>query len=418
LAVIDKIIQGIPIDAKTEGVDPVELENMQKMRGMALDAGANTPDLPDDVLRTLSGFSLPKIFSSTMASGMIHLSTPEVTKIILFKSYPNREVPEDVLSKAVATQNSVLQLLEEFPNIINNLQDSGALALGPEHVDESVMKTMAPFMEKRSGISEYLKRRFVPENWQTAAPKTMPLSITDPATGSRYMTTRGAAIGAHDEIAKRNLYKVMGGGLLLGGGYKLLSHALPQRFKFLRPLVGAGLGAFGLSQWPSMGPHYMTEQGIPIPTMTEMSKVSDARSLALPIIGTLGTMAALSHDYNSRLRSGIPIGYDELPLGRRVLDSLGGFVYEHPLLSAGIGIIGGHRLGQTKAMQTAGRWGAKAFNTVKPRVQEAHAALKNLVHGTKISSYVGVNSPKSTVILPEVDLDKVAEWLGWVVIEG
>jgi hypothetical protein len=355
-----------------------------------------------------------------MASGMIHLSTPEVTKIIMFKSYPKQKVSEDVLDRSVAAQGSVLQLLEEFPNILNKLQDTGALKMGSEYVDDSIVELLTPYMEKRSGIPQYLKRRFLPKTWQQEPANTTQLSLTDPATGGRYMTNRGAAVRAHDEIAKRNLYKVVGGGALLGGAYKILGHALPQRMKFLKPVIGAGLGAFGLSQMPSMGPHYMTDQGIPIPAMTELSKVSaiNARSFALPVAGTLGAMAALSHDYKSRLRSEIPIGYEGLPLSRRVLDRTGEFVNKHPLISAGVGIAGGHLLGQSRPVQAAGQWGANAAGVVKSRFQGAHAALKNLIGGSKISSYVGAAPSDSTVVLPEVDLDKVAEWLGWVIIEG
>lgn len=418
LAVLDKIVQGIPVDAKTEGFDPIEVNNAKKMRPLALEAGCNTPDLPDSFLKYLSQFSFPKIFSSTMASGLIRLSTPEITKIIMFKQFPNSKVPEDLLSKSVLAQNGIFNLFEEFPNILNKLEETGILDMGAEHVDEDVVKEAMPYMEKRSGIPEYLKRRFIPERWRKEVPNTMPLTITDPATGAQYMTTRGAAVRAHDEIAKRNLYKIIGGGALLGGAYHLIGNALPQRIRGLKPLLGLGLGLLGATQMPSMGKHYMTEQGIPIPTMTELTKMSAAPSLALPIFGTLGAMAALSHDYQSRLRSGIPIGYEGLPLSRRILDSLGEFVYEHPIISAGVGVIGGHRLGQTKAVQGLGEWGRKAWGPLKTQAREAKEALKNLVGGTKISSCIEIPPARSTVLLPNIDLDKVAEWLGWVIMEG
>ena len=58
LAVIDKIVQGLPIDAKTEGIDPNELETLRQMRDMILAAGGRSPTIPDDTLDALSGFPL------------------------------------------------------------------------------------------------------------------------------------------------------------------------------------------------------------------------------------------------------------------------------------------------------------------------------------------------------------------------
>lgn len=430
LAVIDKVVQGIPVDAKTEGVDPVELSNLCKMRGFVLEAGRNTPDLPDNILRTLSRFSLPKVFSSTLASGGMLLSTPEVTKIVIYKSRPKMNVPGDLLDKSVAVQGSVLDLFQDFPNILDQLKKTGSLDIGPEYVESTIVDTVSPFMEKRSGIPEYLKRRFVPESWREETPYTTPLTIRDPVSGHGYGTTRGAAIRAHDEIAKRNLYKVLGGAALLGGAYKLIGGGLDYKgWGKYKPLAALALGALGVSQWPSMGKHYQTEQGVPIPVSTEIAKLSAAPSsslttMALPIFGTLGLMAALSHDYQSRLKSGIPIGYEGQPLSRRMLDKLEQFAHEHPLITGATGVIAGRRLGRTAPAQFLAQKGQQLFQPLKETVKSvghgAKETLEGLTRGVKISSYLQSEmSPEgSTVMLPDVDLDKVAEWLGWVIVEG
>lgn len=430
LAVIDKIVQGVPVDAKTEGIDPGELSNLYKMRNLVLEAGRNTPDLPDDLLRNLSRFSLPKIFSSTLASGGMLLSTPEVTKIIIYKSRPQMAIPRDILDKSVALQGSVLDLFHDVPNLLDLLKKTGSLDLGPEHVDEQIMNAVSPFMEKRSGIAQYLKRRFVPQNWREETPYTTPLTLTDPSSGNIYGTTRGAAIQAHDEIAKRNLYKVLGGTALLGGAYKLIGSGLDYKgFGKYKPLAALALGALGISQWPGMGQHYMTDQGIPIPTITELSKVSQVHpsslsTLALPIFGTLGLMAALAHDYQSRLKSGIPIGYEGQPLSRRVLDQIEQFSQEHPLITGAAGIVAGRRIGKTAPVQFLTRKGQQIFSPIKETVTGAGRAasdtLRDLTQGVKISSYLEneLRSEKSTVLLPELNLDKLAEWLGWLIVEG
>ena len=426
MAVIDKIVQGIPVDAKTEGFDPVEIANLCKMRNMALEAGKNTPELPDTLLRNISKFSLPKIFSSTLASGGMMLSTPEVTKIVIYKSYPKMDVPRELLDKSVVTQRSILDLFQEFPNLLEQLKKTGSLDMGPEHVEADIVEAMSPYMEKRSGIPEYLKRRFVPQNWRQETPYTTPLSISDPVSGQMYGTTRGAAIRAHDEVAKRNLLKVLGGAGLLAGAYKMIGSGLSYtgRGKW-KPLAALGLGALGVSQWPSMGKHYMTDQGVPIPVSTELAKMSSAStSLALPIFGTLGLMAALSHDYQSRLKSGIPIGYQGQPLSRRILDQLGRFSHEHPLITGATGVVVGRRLGRTWPARMLAEKGRRAFIPVQETLtsagRSAKDTLRGLAEGTKISSYLGgeLSQTNSTVIMPELNLDKVAEWLGWLILEG
>ena len=425
LAVINKIVQGVTVDAKSEGVDPQELESLKQMRPLALDAGKNTPDFPDELLQDLSKHSLPKIFSSMSASGMMRLSTPEVTKIILFKSYPNQKVPEDIISKAVGAQQGVLDLFESFPQLLEQLKSTGALDMSTENVDDDIVKSVKPYIEKRSGIGQYLKRRMVPEKWRDETPYTTPLSMTDPGSGQQYGTTRGAAIQAHDEVAKRNLYKTLGGGLLLGGAYKLIGSGLDRmgHGKF-KPLAALGLGALGATHLPTMGKHYMTDQGIPVPVNTEMAKLSGIQSLALPALGTMGVMSALAHDYQSRLKSGIPVGYEHLPLSRRVLDSVEQFSQQHPLITGAGGILAGRGISKMPlARQLATQMknvGRPVVDTAKEVGRSAKETLRGLGSGVKLSSVVEnmVAPTDSAVLLPEIDLDKVAAWIGWAILEG
>ena len=425
MAVIDKIVQGIPVDAKTEGVKEKDVKDLKKMRSIAMEAGKNTPDLPDSVLKDLSKKSLPAVTSSLMAAGMIRLSTPEMTKVIMYKAMPNKEPSKDILDKAVRIQQGVLGLFEDFPQITEQLQKSGALDMGVEHVDPEIVESMSPYIEKRAGIGEYLQRRFVPETYRNEIPNTTRFTLTDPATGGTYMTTRGAAIRAHDEIAKRNLYKVVGGGLLLGGAYKALGAGLDRLGGGkLKPLAALGLGALGVTHMPSMGKHYMTDQGVPIPTLTEMQKVSAAESLAnlaIPVLGTLGTMAYLSHDYQSRLRSGVPIGYEHLAPSRKMLDYAGQFAHEHPILSALGGTIAARQIGKTAPAQFMGKAINKGIiQPVSAGVPKAKELLKGIREGVKLSSYVEdcVAPMDDTVLMPEVDMDKLAERIGWIVVEG
>ena len=427
LAVIDKVIQGIPVAAKGEGIDPTELGNLQQMRDTVLDMGGEMRDLPDSALQNLATHPLQKIFSTLFASGM-QLSTPEVIKITIYKGYPASEIPGEFVDKSVVMQQKILELLSECPQILEMFEKNNVFNMSPRNIDPKIAEIAMPFMEKRSGIYEYLHRKVVPEQWREEAPYTTPLSLTDPATGQQYGTTRGAAIRAHDEIAKRNLYKVIGGAALLGGAYKVMGSGLTNAgMGGIKPLLGLTLGGVGLAHLPSMGPHYMTDQGIPIPTLTEMAPKQ--ASLALPLFGTLGAMALMGHDYKSRIMQGVPVGHPALPLSRRLLDQLEGTVSKHPLISAGVGTALLHkginapfsRAVRNKILQPA--YSAVVDPIAKPirgSGNKLRDALRRFIGEEKLSTYLGdlISPPAGTVALAELDFDKIAEMIGEVIVEG
>jgi intein/homing endonuclease len=419
IAVIDKVVQGISLDAKTENVDPTELGNIQRMRSQVLDMGGNVPVIPDETLHHLSSFPLEKTLSSAFSGGML-LKTPELTKLVFFKSYPKHHPEESWIDKSVGLQGPIMELISEHPQILDSFENADIFNVNKDSVDPKILEVLSPYFEKTSGMGDYLKRNIVPEKYRDEGEFTTPLTITDPATGQQYRTTRGAAIRAHDEVAKRNLYKTVGGAALLGGTYKVLGSGLSSKgLGALKPLVGGTLAAAGLSHLPSMGNHYMTDQGVPISTVTELSKTS---SLALPLFGTLGLMTLLSSDYKSRMARGEPVGHPGLPLGRRLLDQAGEFTNEHPIASAAVGMAGLHTLGNSLAGRAANKQiiepGAKYLR------QGSEAAgnwLKRMADGTtKLSAMLDdlLPQPTDTVMLPSLDIEKIAERIGELIVEG
>lgn len=431
LAVIDKIIQGYPVDAKAEGMDPVDVYNIRNMRDIVLSSAANTPEISDDALRNLSTHPLNKVLSTLFAGGM-SLSTPEITKIVIYKSFPKAQLGDDVLDKSVVLQRPLMDFLGECPQIMDQMIKSGMLDVGVEHVDPKIATEVDDYFEKRSGIPQYLKRRFIPESWREADdPNTSPLTVTDPATGTVYGTTRGAAVAAHDEIAKKNLLKALGGAALLGASYKVLGTGLERTgHRRLKPLLALSLGTLGVTQFPKMGPHYMTDQGVPIPTLTEMvpkqaSAGSYAKSLALPALGTLAVMSALGLDYQSRLRRGEPVGHPALPLSRRLLDRIEGFSHEHPILTAMGGTAALHGVGRIPAVRAGAGHAANVGRKVKDKAQAAASKIKDALRGlaegqVKVSELLeaDIPTPGGTVELPDVDLDKIAMKIGLLIWEG
>lgn len=425
LAVIDKIVQGLPVDSKTCDIPESELNQLQQMRSMVLDAAKNTPDLPDNILKQLADKPLPSVLSTAASSGMIQLSTPEITKIIIYKSKPNIKLSSDVLDRTVALQQGVFDLLSEHPSIMDDLKKTGSLSISPDYIDNDISLLLEPYIEKRSGISQYLQRRFVPDPYRNEAARTTPLSLTDPSSGQQYQTTTGAAIKSHDEIAKRNLYKMLGGAALLGGAYKLITTGLKGKVPYIKPIAAGTLGTLGYLNKPTMGQHYMTDQGVPVPVTTELAKVSSfgnvAKSTALPLLGTLGVMAGLGHDYQSRIKSPVPIGYEGLPLSRQIINHAGEFTHNYPVLSGVLGTALGVYGGRSRTGKFLSKHLGNTNRAIRTKaIPKARDLVTSFGEGVKMSSYVEdfVNTNTSTVELPSIDLEKLSEWLGRIIIEG
>lgn len=292
MADLDKIVRGIPLDSKSTPLTPLEVNSLQQMRQTAAELSQETPPLPDSFLQSAAGnYTIPEITSSLMASGMMSMSTPEFTKVIIFKSAPTAQIDPWILQRISALQPVIFKMLSLFPQLLDQISDHPILSAGEEHVIPELMKCCSQLKEKQAGVSDYLYRKIVPLNMQEYPGYNSPLTLTDPATGVNYRTNRKAAVLAHDEIAKRNIYKILGGAAVLGGGYKLMAHGLLSKgLGKLRPLAAAGLGTVGLINLPSMGPHYMTDQGIPIPTMTELAKTS--------AFNPIKVMVSLNSDYS------------------------------------------------------------------------------------------------------------------------
>ena len=414
VADMDKIVQGLTVASKSDK----DLDALSKMRPTIIIAVNNSPEFSSEHLRGLAQHPLDKVFS-TLAAGGCQLTTPEIMKMSIYKSIPDLEVDDSHLDKAVALQNAVMELFGDLPQLIDSYSNTTMFDVHPDKVDSSILKDVAPLLEKRSGISDYLYRKFMPEAAERDRryPLTQQLSLTNPHTGVRYLTTRDAALRAHDEIARVNLAKVLGGGLLLGGAYKFLSSGLmntPASRKF-RPLLAGTLGLLGVSQYPRMGPHYMTDQGVAIPTHTELTQEKTS-GVAAPLMGTLALMTLMGQDYNSRLARGVPVGHPALPMSRRLLDKAESFVSEHPLLTAAGGTLLLNRAGKSPALN---RVLTPALDKGKQAVNYSKQWLHDLVAGTrKMSEWVEDVVPPATdtVTLPTLDISRIATKIGELIL--
>lgn len=373
---IDKVVRGVAVDHKTSPLSAQEATLIRQYQGQVMPAVRRMPVMDDATLGQLSKFPVSDTLSTLGADGMM-LTGAEFTKLMMGKMSPGTSVPPAALDAVTALQGPVMDLLAQNPQLLDQIVQDAGLELSTRRVNPEIRGVAQKYVEKRATIGDYLSRRLIPAEYRDEEPPmTDLLHVTDPGTGGKFQTTRGAAISAHDEVAKKQLAKMLGGSAALLGAYKILASGLPGA---ARPLAAGTLGLAGAAALkPDYGPQYMTDEGVPVSAMTEMKKMSNELSgVALPLLGSAALVTGLSHDYESRLRDGRYFDQNK-PMHRQMIDRLGEYSADHPALAL-LGTLSAYGLGR--------------------------AAL------SKLGS---LNSPDhfDSVLLPEVDFDKVAEMLG------
>lgn len=386
LSDIDKVVRGVPVDHKTSPLSEGEAQQVRQYHQLIQPAIRRMPVIDDGTLGALSRHPLSHVLSTLSAAG-VTLTTSEFIKLLMSRLAPGMQVPEEALDAAVGLQGNVFDLFAQHPQMLDQVASSDLFTLNPANVRPEIAQKAEKYLEKRSTISDYLSRALIPQDFRDEEPRwTDTLHVADPATGRMYATTRGAARDAHDAIAKKQLAKMVGGAALLGGAYKLLAPNIPA---VMRPVAAGTFGLLGYKHLrPDMGPQYRTFEGVQIPTITELAEVkqsSAAYDIGLPILGSAGLVAALGHDYESRLRRGYPVHDAQQPIHRRILDHVGQYASDHPALAFLTGLA-------------------------------LHGAASGAMN--KFSAYMSdvLDSATDTVLLPSVDVDRVAEKLGHIVV--
>jgi hypothetical protein len=382
---IDKTLRGLAVDHKTSPLSEPEALNIQRYRDHVMPhVVGRMPDLDNTTIKNLSKHPVPQVLSTLHAAGVI-LTTPEFVKLMVEKLAPGTPIPEGVLDAVVAMQGQIFELFAQHPQMLDQLMLTGLFDINAKNVKPEIGGIAEQYLEKRSTIGDYLTRTFIPPSIRTEEPHwTDTLHVRDPSTGDLYQTTRGAAVKSHDEIAKKQLMKTVGGAALLAGAYKILAPGLPAVLRPVAAGTAAFLGAKHLK--PDFGPHYMSEEGVPVSTLTELhpKEATEIGNVALPVLGSAALVTALGHDYDSRLRRG-QVGDPSAPIHQKLVDRVGAYTSEHPALAI-LGSLGAYGLG------------------------------KNFLN--KLSEYIG--DPTTTnhdgVYLPDVDIEKVCEKLGSAVV--
>lgn len=265
LADIDKIIRGYPASVVQSSVPEAGL--IQKYRDTALPSVVeNTPHLKNADLSALAQHpSLAETLAALSRAGII-LTTPEFIKLFIEKASPGTHIPQHVLEQLTALQAEIFECLSQQPALLNDLMET--LTVETPQSSESLQQTIEPLLEKRSTVSRYLTRRYVPRHFRMEeAPYSKTIEVQDPYNGQLYVTTQGAVNAAEDEIAKAKLRRLAGSAALLSGAYKALT-VLPSNAKIYSvPLGAAGLlAARGLADEEAS---FTSTEGQRVPALTE-----------------------------------------------------------------------------------------------------------------------------------------------------
>ncbi len=386
LSDIDKVIRGLPVDHKVSPLSEEEARSVKNYHAMIQPGIQRMPVMDDTTVQSLSQHPLAEVLSTLSAAGVI-LTTPEFVKLLMARLAPGVQIPEDTLDAILAIQGEIFDMYAQHPQMLDQVMKSQLFDIQAKNVRPEIAQKAEKYLEKRSTVSDYLSRSLVPRDWRDEEPRwTDTLHVQDPGTGQMYQTNRGAARDAHDSIAKAQLAKMVGGAALLTAAYKLITPSLPS---VMRPLAAGTAAVLGYQHLrPDMGPQYRSEEGVDIPTRTElhaMKSSSELASVGLPILGSAALVAALGHDYESRLRRGQPVGDPNAPIHRRLLDHMGATAADHPVLS----FLGG---------------------------LAAYGGARNLTG--KFAAYMQgiLGDVHDGVVLPSVDMDKAAEKLGHLVV--
>lgn len=251
---------------------------------LASETVAAWPGIEGKPLEVLASLTPTEAVSTLAACGVV-LSGREVMQMVCKRG--GLEPSSHTLDKLAALQPAFEEVLAQQPALAQKLGQS--LSFRVDAVKTAALAPLADWVEKRGGISDYLRARaYAPsDTFQMGVgpgashraydpPKTDIFTMTDPNTGAQYQTTRGAAQASSHEKAKSQLVGTAMLGALYAGGLK---GALGRRAGLWTVPVGLAAGyattkALKHSFPAFRNPTYMTDQGIPVDGGTEFAKVS------------------------------------------------------------------------------------------------------------------------------------------------
>jgi hypothetical protein len=235
LSDINKIINGDVVAAKEDDGDL----NMTRQfaHSIATPAAATMPALDDSVIREMLR-SNPARVLATLASMGIFLTTPEFIKFFVWKMAPGFVIPEGCLEGAVEVQQAVFDVLSKNPDLVEEIQQTGFLNLGPGNIDPTLQQRFSTLLEKRSCLRSFVQRRLVDSVLYKTAHMPSPHGyiVVDQKVGQGYATRMAPKLATQNRrwVKDAHMQDVIGSGALLSGAYKFFTPGFDTKTAALR----------------------------------------------------------------------------------------------------------------------------------------------------------------------------------------
>lgn len=321
LSTIDKVLQGEVVNPADTPYAVKELDAMKSwVRSCAPTIAHNTPDFDEDTLKELSRSPIHITMTTMSACGIVP-SARELFSILCHQR--GLAAPPEVRDLLGALQGPVCSLLSDFPGATDYVDDIEESIKNPNNISEKVAQILYPWMEKRSMWTDYLARRYVPEEagaaisavsgWDPSgayySPTRQAMHYQDPTTRRVYQTTRHSAERADWENKKKLMIEAGGLATGLGVGTK----AILAKGKWSPHIALPSFmlsGVFGKKIMDQQRvPKVRTLEGYDVPANTEfIEKRGGSAAYLAPAVGGALAAVLLAQDYR---RGGPVTSYNE-----------------------------------------------------------------------------------------------------------
>jgi hypothetical protein len=372
LSEITKYFEGQPIAVKDS--DNHQLKVINRNPAIFENVVSQMQELSPEHLDKLSQYPMGDILATLSDLGIM-ITTPEFVQLVV-KKKTGELIDLDTLRQVCKDQSQIFQELADNPDMIDELQEkmtmlkTGSFKEDIREIVEDIRESrdLSPAgFAKKASVSPLRSNLGWHERgnpWGDNLGMHHTESLTDPATGKKYVASMGSIDEARNQRRLEDLAKIAGGAALLGGAY----HFLRSKKGIIGPAIGVGSLALGAKllydkfKKDKQQDFYTTDSGMQVPINTALYEKTSQEKEAFfrkkptgmeafakkhgPAARSAATFgpglaAMLGHKYyENRLKSGTAGTYrTEL---ERNMDNLGRIAYEHPILSTAGGMAAGH----------------------------------------------------------------------------
>lgn len=295
-----------------------DLELFRKYRREVLPGAAEAfESIPDSTLMSMSEHGLPTAMATVAEKGAA-LTAGEFTRLVFITE--KVAIAPEHLVRVAAAQPLVREVLAQYPEL---LEEAGKAFLDARP-SKSLGDKIASWAEKRATLGEWLRQKFhdtgLPFVGRGASmgpgyaygarepAKTDLMTMTDPATGAVYKTTRGASQAAADQ----NYRSLLGKAVLMHGAYSLAGMpmviSIPLGYQTSKSLHTALHPYYGVSYQTDQGPvlagntEFVKSSCLGVPATTAMNKLA-FDYLEISTKGEAGVLASLPNKLATAFRS-------------------------------------------------------------------------------------------------------------------